>query len=118
MKKYSLLKRATGKAINVAELDITFDPNIESTRVGRHEFEDDEEEDFQNLETSPKRSSRRKSASRLSKSVPKILSEEDRGSYLNFEGDCEEESPKVVSNRLSQEMMPPPSSTGNILFLD
>ena len=39
------------------------------------------------------------------------MSEEDRGSYLNFEGDCEEESPKVVSNRLSQEMMPPPSST-------
>ena len=46
------------------------------------------------------------------------MSEEDRGSYLNFEGDCEEESPKVVSNRLSQEMMPPPSSTGNILGLD
>ena len=37
------------------------------------------------------------------------MSQEDRGSYLNFEGDDGQE--EVFSKRMSQEMMPPPPST-------
>ena len=95
-----MICRATGKAINVDELDITFDPNIESTRVGLKDFEDEE------IEKSPKKSSRKKSTSRI-KGHARSLSQEDRGSYLNFDGQDDQENLQT-SKRLSQELMPPP----------
>ena len=86
-------------------MDITFDPNIESTRVGLNEFDDED-----GLDTSPKRSSRKKSATRLKRNASGLaLSQEDRGSYLGEDEDLE--SLEAPVKRLSQEIMPPPTST-------
>ena len=87
-------------------MDITFDPNIESTRVGLNEFDDED-----GLDTSPKRSSRKKSATRLKRNASGLaLSQEDRGSYLGEDEDLESLEAAPVK-RLSQEIMPPPTST-------
>lgn len=85
------------------EADITFHPNVESTRLNIQIFEDGASstsgQSAKLSSHSPKPSTRRRSASRMNKDETlklALITEEDRGSYIGPS---------------SQELMPPPAST-------
>ena len=102
--------RVSNKGANVGEyveLDMTFHPNAESTRVGLNPYD----LDLDNSESSPRKSSRKRSASRLKKTLPLISeAEDDQGSYIDQIEQPEQLEEDQSIKRLSQEMMPPPSS--------